>query len=144
MPKRPIEKSPPSASVYSVPSVPRRAPSCTMFRKVLIANRGEIACRIAATAARLGIRTVAVYSDVDKNSKHVSMCDEALGIGGTTAGESYLAIPSIIKAARESGADAIHPGYGFPAENVEFAEACAVAGLVFIGPPAAAIRTMGE
>jgi 3-methylcrotonyl-CoA carboxylase alpha subunit len=115
-----------------------------MFRKVLIANRGEIACRIAATAARLGIRTVAVYSDVDKNSKHVSMCDEALGIGGTTAGESYLAIPSIIKAARESGADAIHPGYGFLAENAEFAEACAVAGLVFIGPPAAAIRSMGD
>jgi 3-methylcrotonyl-CoA carboxylase alpha subunit len=115
-----------------------------MFRKLLIANRGEIACRIAATAARLGIRTVAVYSDVDKNSKHVSVCDEALGIGGTTASESYLAIPSIIKAARESGADAIHPGYGFLAENVEFAEACAVAGLVFIGPPAAAIRTMGD
>ena len=115
-----------------------------MFRKLLIANRGEIACRIAATAAKLGIRTVAVYSDVDKNSKHVSVCDEALGIGGTTAGESYLAISSIIKAAHESGADAIHPGYGFLAENAEFAEACAVAGLVFIGPPAAAIRTMGD
>jgi len=115
-----------------------------MFRKLLIANRGEIACRIAATAAKLGIQTVAVYSDVDKHSKHVSVCDEALGIGGTTAGESYLAIPSIIKAARESGADAIHPGYGFLAENAEFAEACAVAGLVFIGPPAAAIRTMGD
>src|ERR1700733_2510646 len=144
MPKRRIEKSTPSTSVYSVHSVPRRAPSCTMFRKVLIANRGEIACRIAATAARLGIRTVAVYSDVDKNSKHVSVCDEALGIGGRTASGSYLAISSIIKTAREGGADAIHPGYGFPAGNSEVAEACAVAGLVFIGPPAAAIRTMGD
>ncbi|MBV8098198.1 MAG: acetyl/propionyl/methylcrotonyl-CoA carboxylase subunit alpha [Verrucomicrobia bacterium] len=115
-----------------------------MFRKLLIANRGEIACRIAATAARLGIRTVAVYSDVDKNAKHVSFCDEAFGIGGATASESYLAIPSIVKAARESGADAIHPGYGFLAENAEFAEACIAAGLVFIGPPAAAIRTMGD
>ena len=115
-----------------------------MFRKLLIANRGEIACRIAATAARLGIRTVAVYSDVDKNAKHVSFCDEAFAIGGVTAGESYLASPSIIRAARASGAEAIHPGYGFLAENAEFAEACAEAGLVFIGPPAAAIRTMGD
>ena len=95
-----------------------------MFRKLLIANRGEIACRIAATAARLGIRTVAVYSDVDKNAKHVSFCDEAFAIGGATASESYLAIPSIIRAAHASGAEAIHPGYGFLAENAEFAEAC--------------------
>jgi 3-methylcrotonyl-CoA carboxylase alpha subunit len=115
-----------------------------MFRKLLIANRGEIACRIAATAARLGIRTVAVYSNVDKNAKHVSFCDEAFAIGGATASESYLAIASIIRAARASGAEAIHPGYGFLAENAEFAEACAAAGLVFVGPPAAAIRTMGD
>jgi 3-methylcrotonyl-CoA carboxylase alpha subunit len=115
-----------------------------MFRKILIANRGEIACRIAATGARLGVRTVAVYSDVDKNAKHVSVCDEAIGIGGITASESYLAIPSIIRAARESGAEAVHPGYGFLAENAEFAEACTAAGLIFIGPPAAAIRTMGD
>jgi 3-methylcrotonyl-CoA carboxylase alpha subunit len=115
-----------------------------MFRKLLIANRGEIACRIAATAARLGIRTVGVYSDVDKNAQHVSFCDEAFAIGGATASESYLAIPSIIRAARDSGAEAIHPGYGFLAENAEFAEACIAAGLVFIGPPVAAIRTMGD
>jgi 3-methylcrotonyl-CoA carboxylase alpha subunit len=115
-----------------------------MFRKLLIANRGEIACRVAATAARLGIRTVAVYSNVDKNAKYVSCCDEAFGIGGATASESYLSIPSIIRTARESGAEAIHPGYGFLAENAEFAEACIAAGLVFIGPPAAAIRAMGD
>jgi 3-methylcrotonyl-CoA carboxylase alpha subunit len=115
-----------------------------MFRKLLIANRGEISCRIAATAARLGIRTVAVYSDVDKNSKHVSVCDEAFSIGGTTASESYLAIPSILRAARESRAEAIHPGYGFLAENAEFAEACTGSGVVFVGPPAAAIRVMGD
>jgi 3-methylcrotonyl-CoA carboxylase alpha subunit len=115
-----------------------------MFRKLLIANRGEICCRIAATAARLGIRTVAVYSDVDKNAKHLSFCDEALGIGGAAASESYLAIPSIIRAARDSGAEAIHPGYGFLAENADFAEACSAAGFAFIGPSAAAIRTMGD
>jgi 3-methylcrotonyl-CoA carboxylase alpha subunit len=113
-----------------------------MFRKILIANRGEICCRVAATATRLGIRTVAVYSEVDKNAKHVSLCDEALGIGGTTAG--YLSIPSILGAAKESGAEAIHPGYGFLSENAEFAEACTVAGLVFIGPSPLAIRTMGD
>jgi 3-methylcrotonyl-CoA carboxylase alpha subunit len=115
-----------------------------MFRRLLIANRGEIACRIAATAARLGIRTVAVYSDVDRNAKHVSFCDEALAIGGAMASDSYLAIPSIIKAARDSRAEAIHPGYGFLAENADFAEACIAAGLVFIGPPPAAIRAMGD
>ena len=113
-----------------------------MFRKILIANRGEICCRVAATAARLGIRTVAIYSEVDSNAKHVSVCDEALGIGGTTAG--YLSIPSVLQAAKESGVEAIHPGYGFLAENAEFAEACAAAGLVFIGPSPAAIRTMGD
>jgi 3-methylcrotonyl-CoA carboxylase alpha subunit len=113
-----------------------------MFRKILIANRGEICCRVAVTAARLGIRTVAVYSEVDSNAKHLSVCDEALSIGGTTAG--YLSISSILRAAKESGAEAIHPGYGFLAENAEFAEACAAAGLVFIGPSPAAIRTMGD
>jgi 3-methylcrotonyl-CoA carboxylase alpha subunit len=115
-----------------------------MFKTILIANRGEICCRVAATAARLGIRTVAVYSDVDRTAKHVAACDEAVGIGGTTASESYLSIQSILRAAQESAAEAIHPGYGFLAENAEFAEACAAAGLIFIGPPAAAIRTMGD
>jgi 3-methylcrotonyl-CoA carboxylase alpha subunit len=115
-----------------------------MFTKLLIANRGEIACRVAATAARLGIRTVAVYSNVDKNAKHVSVCDEAFSIGGTTAAESYLSIPSILKAARESRAEAVHPGYGFLAENAEFAEECAASKLVFVGPPPAAIRAMGD
>ena len=115
-----------------------------MFRKILIANRGEICCRVAATAARLGIRTVAVYSEVDSQAKHVSVCDEALGIGGTTVSESYLSIPLILKAAKESGAEAIHPGYGFLAENAAFAEACAATGLSFIGPSPTAIRTMGD
>ena len=124
------------------PLLSSTAASSTMFRKILIANRGEICCRVAVTAARLGIRTVAVYSEVDSNAKHVSVCDEALSIGGTTAG--YLSISSILSAAKESRAEAIHPGYGFLAENAEFAEACAAAGLVFIGPSPAAIRTMGD
>src|SRR6202007_2717595 len=109
-----------------------------MFRKLLIANRGEIACRIAATAARLGIRTVAVYSNVDKDAKHVSFCDEAFAIGGATASEGCLSIPAIIRAGLESVAEAAHPGYGFLPENAGFAKACIAAGLVFIGPPAAA------
>jgi 3-methylcrotonyl-CoA carboxylase alpha subunit len=114
-----------------------------MFTKILIANRGEIACRVAATARRLGIRTVAVYSDADANAKHVLACDEAVHIGGAAPKESYLRAERIIDAARATGAQAVHPGYGFLSENDDFAQACADAGLVFIGPPPAAIKAMG-
>ena len=114
-----------------------------MFKKILIANRGEIACRVAATAKRMGIRTVAVYSDADANALHVGACDEALHIGGSAPKESYLRWDRIIEAARATGAQAIHPGYGFLSENEEFAQACADAGLVFIGPPPSAIQAMG-
>ena len=114
-----------------------------MFNKILIANRGEIACRVAATARRLAVRTVAVYSDADANAKHVAACDEAVHIGGSAPKESYLRWERIIEAAKATGAQAIHPGYGFLSENEEFAQACAQAGLVFIGPPASAIQAMG-
>ncbi|MDZ7893436.1 MAG: acetyl/propionyl/methylcrotonyl-CoA carboxylase subunit alpha [Rhodoferax sp.] len=114
-----------------------------MFTKILIANRGEIACRVAATAARLAIKTVAVYSDVDAHAKHVAACDEAVHIGGSAPKDSYLRWEKIIEAAKATGAQAIHPGYGFLSENEEFANACAAAGLVFIGPPASAIQAMG-
>ena len=114
-----------------------------MFKKILIANRGEIACRVAATARQLGIQTVAVYSDADAQAKHVQACDEALHIGGSAPKDSYLQWQRIIDAARSTGAQAIHPGYGFLSENEEFAQACADAGLVFIGPPATAIAAMG-
>ncbi len=114
-----------------------------MFTKILIANRGEIACRVAATARRLGIRTVAVYSDVDANAQHVLACDEAVHIGANAPKESYLRGERIIEAAKATGAQAIHPGYGFLSENEDFAQACADAGLVFIGPPPAAIQAMG-
>ena len=114
-----------------------------MFKKILIANRGEIACRVAATARRMAIQTVAVYSDADAGAKHVAACDEAVHIGGSAPGESYLRWERIIEAARATGAQAIHPGYGFLSENEEFARACVKAGLVFIGPPASAIQAMG-
>ena len=114
-----------------------------MFKKILIANRGEIACRVAATAQRLGIQTVAVYSDADAQAKHVAACDEAVHIGGSAPKDSYLQWQRIIEAARATGAQAIHPGYGFLSENEDFAQACADAGLVFIGPPASAIAAMG-
>nr|WP_315478935.1 acetyl/propionyl/methylcrotonyl-CoA carboxylase subunit alpha [uncultured Rhodoferax sp.] len=114
-----------------------------MFTKILIANRGEIACRVAATARRLAIKTVAVYSDADANAKHVAACDEALHIGDSAPKDSYLRWEKIIAAAQATGAQAIHPGYGFLSENEEFAQACAKAGLVFIGPPASAILAMG-
>ena len=114
-----------------------------MFKKILIANRGEIACRVAATARRLGVQTVAVYSDADAHAKHVAACDEAVHIGASSPKESYLRWERIIEAARATGAQAIHPGYGFLSENDEFAQACAAAGLVFIGPPASAILAMG-
>jgi len=114
-----------------------------MFQKILIANRGEIACRVAATAKRLGVKTVAVYSDADAQAKHVAVCDEAVHIGGSAPKDSYLRWERILEAARQTGAQAIHPGYGFLSENEEFAQACADAGLVFIGPPASAIKDMG-
>jgi 3-methylcrotonyl-CoA carboxylase alpha subunit len=114
-----------------------------MFTKILIANRGEIACRVAATARRLAIKTVAVYSDADAGAKHVAACDEAIHIGGSAPKDSYLRWEKIIAAAKATGAQAIHPGYGFLSENEEFAQACAAAGLVFIGPPPSAIKDMG-
>ena len=114
-----------------------------MFKKILIANRGEIACRVAATARRLGVKTVAVYSDADAHAKHVAVCDEAVHIGGSAPKDSYLRWERIIEAAKATGAQAIHPGYGFLSENEDFAQACAAAGLVFIGPPASAIKDMG-
>jgi 3-methylcrotonyl-CoA carboxylase alpha subunit len=114
-----------------------------MFGSVLIANRGEIACRIARTAKRLGMRTIAVYSDADRDALHVRQCDEAHAIGPAPATESYLRIDHLIEVARRTGAQCVHPGYGVLAENAEFAEACAEAGVVFVGPPPAAIRAMG-
>ena len=114
-----------------------------MFRKILIANRGEIACRIIETARRLGVATVAVYSDADAGARHVEMADEAVHIGGSAPAESYLRGDVIIAAARATGAQAVHPGYGFLSENPEFVEAVEAAGLAFIGPSARAIRAMG-
>ena len=114
-----------------------------MFNSVLIANRGEIACRIARTAKRLGMRTIAVYSAADANALHRRVCDEAHFIGAAEPRDSYLNIERLLEVARNSGAECIHPGYGFLSESGDFAEACAQAGLEFVGPPAAAIRAMG-
>ena len=114
-----------------------------MFKKILIANRGEIACRVAETARRLAVQTVAVYSDADATAIHVAACDESIHIGGSAPRDSYLRWEAIIEAAKATGAQAIHPGYGFLSENEEFAKACAAAGLVFIGPPPSAIQAMG-
>ncbi|HAJ18583.1 MAG TPA: 3-methylcrotonyl-CoA carboxylase, partial [Rhodospirillaceae bacterium] len=115
-----------------------------MFKRILIANRGEIACRVIATARRLGVETVAVYSDADADALHVALADQAVHIGPVPARESYLLGDVILKVAQETGAEAIHPGYGFLSENADFAEACETAGVVFIGPPASAIRAMGS
>jgi 3-methylcrotonyl-CoA carboxylase alpha subunit len=114
-----------------------------MFSTLLIANRGEIACRVMRTARRMGIKTVAVYSDADAAAPHVAMADAAVQIGPPPAKESYLRVEAILEAARSTGATAVHPGYGFLSENAAFAEACAKAGLVFVGPSPAAIRAMG-
>ncbi len=115
-----------------------------MFTKILIANRGEIACRVIKTARRMGIRTVAVYSEADANARHVRLADEAVLLGPAAARESYLVADKIIEACQRTGAQAVHPGYGFLSENEDFAEALTAAGLVFIGPPASAIRAMGS
>jgi 3-methylcrotonyl-CoA carboxylase alpha subunit len=115
-----------------------------VIKTLLVANRGEIACRIFRTARRMDIRTVAVYSDADANARHVREADEALRIGPAPARQSYLDIAALLEAARASAAEAIHPGYGFLAENAEFADACVAAGLTFVGPPPAAIRAMGS
>jgi len=115
-----------------------------MFKKVLIANRGEITCRVAATLHEMGIRSVAVYSDADRGALHTRVCDEARWIGPPEARESYLNAEAIVRAALESGADAVHPGFGFLAENAAFAEAVEAAGLTFIGPTAGQIRAMGD
>ena len=114
------------------------SPRAAMFRKILIANRGEIACRVMRSAHRLGYRTVAVYSDVDAQALHVRRADEAVRIGPPPASDCYLNIAAILDAARRTGAQAVHPGYGFLSERADFAQACADAGLVFIGPPPAA------
>ncbi len=115
-----------------------------LIRSLLVANRGEIACRIFRTARRMGIRTIAVYSDADASARHVREADEAVCIGPPPAAESYLSIEAIIRAARKAGAEAVHPGYGFLSENAQFAQACLEAGLVFVGPSPAAIAAMGS
>ena len=115
-----------------------------MFSKILVANRGEIACRVIATATRLGVKTVAVYSDADAGARHVGLADEAVHIGGSAPAESYLVHERVIEAAQRTGAEAIHPGYGFLSENAAFSQRCQENGIIFIGPPARAIDIMGS
>src|SRR6201988_2069169 len=114
------------------------------FKKVLVANRGEIAVRVTRTLREMGIRSVAIYSDVDRAALHVRVADEAYPIGPAAASESYLRVDKIIDTAKKAGCDAIHPGYGFLSENPALPEACERAGIVFIGPPASAMRAMGS
>ena len=115
-----------------------------MFKKILIANRGEIACRIMRTARKMGIATVAIYSDADRAAKHVQLADEAIALGGMSATDSYLQADKIISACKQTGADAVHPGYGFLSEQPRFATALDKAKIAFIGPPATAIAAMGD
>ncbi|HVT26190.1 MAG TPA: biotin carboxylase N-terminal domain-containing protein, partial [Rhizomicrobium sp.] len=115
-----------------------------MFKKILIANRGEIACRVIKTARRMGIKTVAVYSDADKDALHVEMADEAVHIGPPPSAQSYLQIEKIVQACKDTGAEAVHPGYGFLSEREAFAEALAKIGVAFIGPNVKAIAAMGD
>ena len=114
------------------------------FRTLLIANRGEIACRVIKTARAMGLRTVAVYSEADRDALHVAMANQAVLIGPARARDSYLNVDRLIEAARSSGAEAVHPGYGFLSESAEFAQACAEAGLIFVGPTADMIKAMGS
>src|SRR5574343_1719445 len=115
-----------------------------MFTKILIANRGEIACRVIATAKKMGIQTVAVYSDADRDGRHVELADEAVHIGPAPSKESYLQIEKIIAACKQTGAEAVHPGYGFLSENEAFAKRCEDEGIAFIGPKAHSIAAMGD
>ena len=115
-----------------------------MIKKILVANRGEIACRIFTTAKKMGIATVAVYSDADRDALHVQMADEAVHIGPSVASESYLVINKIIQACLDTGADAVHPGYGFLSENSHFRDSLDAAGIIFIGPSKEAIESMGD
>ncbi len=115
-----------------------------MFKKILIANRGEIACRVIKTARKMGIKTVAIYSDADKSALHVKMADEAVHIGNSPAAQSYIVIDKVMDAVRQTGAQAVHPGYGFLSENKLFAKALAAEGVAFIGPPVGAFPSMGD
>ena len=115
-----------------------------MFKRILIANRGEIACRVIKTARRMGIKTVAVYSDADKDSMHVRMADESVRIGPPPSAQSYLVIDAIVDACKKTGAEAVHPGYGFLSERTAFADTLEKAGIVFIGPKPHAITAMGD
>ena len=115
-----------------------------MFEKILIANRGEIACRVIKTARKMGIKTVAIYSDADAKALHVQMADEAIHIGPSPANQSYIVIDNVMKAIKESGAQAVHPGYGFLSENPKFAQALEAEGVAFVGPPVGAIESMGD
>src|SRR6476619_6774481 len=134
--------SPATPSVAAPPATPTTG--TPLFGTVLVANRGEIACRVIRTLRALGIRSVAVFSDADAGARHVREADTAVRIGPAAATESYLSIERLLEAATSTGAQAVHPGYGFLAENAAFSRACTDAGLAFIGPPARAIELMGD